>query len=321
MSLPVESTAAEATPPFRWRAALPVLARLPQGALSRAAGWLADLPLPGPLRRPVLTLFAGVTGIDTSEAERPLRDYPTLNAFFVRRLRPGSRTWPGEAGVVASPVDGVMGQSGAVHDGVLLQAKGRPYDAATLLGDAAEARRFSGGAFITIYLAPHHYHRIHAPVSGEVRWARHVPGGLMPVNAAAVRLVPELFVRNERLAAGLETAVGPVALVAVGAYNVGRISAAFDAAWSGAEAGWITNRRHPPPALRRYHPGLPVQVGDEFMAFHLGSTVVLLLPPGLALAPDLRSGLEVRAGSILARSAAAPHLSGSDAPTEGPGSG
>jgi phosphatidylserine decarboxylase len=304
-----------------WRVAFAVLTRLPQGALSRTVGHLADLSLPRLLRRPLLGLFARVTGIDVSEAERPLADYHSVNDLFVRRLKPGARDWPSDRGVVASPVDGIVGQCGPLLAGTLLQAKGHPYRAAELLGDVAEAQHFDGGSFLTLYLSPRHYHRIHAPVTGGVRWARHVPGALLPVSQVAVRHVSEIFVRNERLAAGIDTALGPVALVAVGAYNVGRISAAFDPAWSGPEAGWISNRAHPPPPLRRYYPHIPMDTGDDFMAFHLGSTVILLLPPSMRLEPELEPGLEVHAGRVLARPTPGDHLVASDAPHQGSGTG
>jgi phosphatidylserine decarboxylase len=294
-------------PRLHWRFALGTIRRLPQGLLSRAAGLIADLPLPRLARGPVLGTFAWLTGIEVAEAEHPLSDYRSVNAFFVRRLRSGARVWPEAPGVVASPVDGVLGQLGSIDEGTLVQAKGLTYRTAELLADPRGAARFEAGTFVTIYLAPRHYHRIHAPVTGKVAWARHVPGRLLPVNDPAVASIPGLFARNERLAAGIETAAGPVGLVAVGAYNVGRISAAFDPAW-GRERPWITNRAGPPSPDRRYFPKVPVDIGDEFMAFHLGSTIVLLLGPRAALEPGLEPGQEIEAGRILARWRTRSHL-------------
>lgn len=283
-----------------WRMALAVLRRLPQGLLSRGAGALADLPLPAPLRRPILGAFARLVGIDVEEAERPLPEYPSVNAFFVRRLRPDARPFPRDGDRVASPVDGVIGAIGAVADGHALQAKGRRYRVAGLLGDAQRAAAHAQSLFVTLYLSPRHYHRIHTPLPGRIVEARHHPGRLFPVNRPAIASIDDLFVVNERLVVHLESAVGPVAVVAVGAYNVGRISTAFDPAWSGADGGAVTNRGTPPPPLRRYAPGIEVDPGEEIMAFHLGSTVVLLLPPPLVLAPDVIEGAEVRAGAVLA---------------------
>lgn len=291
-------------PPVHWRAVLAALARLPQGALSRGLGRIADLPLPRPLRRPVLGAFARAVGIDVAEAELPLEEYGSLNQFFVRRLRPGARPWPGTDSVAGSPVDGIVGQVGRVTEGRLIQAKGRWYGAADLLHDPAEAERFEGGAFATIYLSPRHYHRIHAPTAGEIPAARHVPGLLLPVNEPAVLHVPELFARNERLVCVLDGPLGRISIVAVGAYNVGRISAAFDPDWNAppGKGRWVTNRPGAREELRTYDPPVPVEQGEEIMAFHLGSTVVLLFEPGrVELRSDLGPGAPVRLGEEIAR--------------------
>lgn len=287
-----------------WRAMLALLGRLPQGAMSRGFGRVADVSLPRPLRKPVLNAFARAVGIDLAEAELSLDEYPTLNAFFVRRLRRGAREWPRDAATIASPVDGITGQLGRIADGRLIQAKGRYYSAAALLDDADEARHYEGGAFATLYLSPRHYHRIHAPFPGTIAAARHVPGALLPVNGPAVMHVADLFARNERLICYLDGAAGRVAVVAVGAYNVGRISAAFDPRWdaTGGRGTWATNRRAAQPETRRYAPPVQIGVGDEIMAFHLGSTVVLLFEPSrVRLDPTLQPGQDVRLGEMIGR--------------------
>jgi phosphatidylserine decarboxylase len=284
----------DVTPPplaLRSRATLAALARLPQGALSRGFGRLADLPVPRPLRGAVIGGFARAVGVDLSEAERPVGEYRSVNAFFTRRLRPGARSWPEAGDVVASPVDGAMGQLGRIEDGRALQAKGRHYSVAELLGDAEAAAPYDGGTFLTLYLSPRDYHRIHTPLPGRVVSVRHLPGGLMPVNAPAVASVDRLFCRNERLVCHLETDAGRCAVVAVGAYNVGRITTAFDPAWT-------TNRPDlREPAARGYDPPVTLGREDELMTFHLGSTVVLLWEPGrVELKTRLGPGDTVRVG-------------------------
>ena len=297
-------------PPGRaWRTVLAILARLPQASLSRGMGRVADIPLPPRLRKAAIGAFARALGIDVSEAEHPFYEYPSLNAFFVRRLRPGLRRWPDADDVLASPVDGVLGQLGQITSGRLIQAKGRSYSAADLLGNADDGARYDGGVFLTLYLSPRHYHRIHAPIPGGIPLARHLPGALLPVNAAAVNGVEDLFPRNERLVCFIDGQIGRVAVVAVGAYNVGRISASFDPAWSGEDGSWITNRRMSPPPERVYDPPVPVPRGGEIMAFHLGSTVVLLVEPGrVRLDRNLAPGQEVKLGDDLAQPEARENL-------------
>jgi phosphatidylserine decarboxylase len=291
-------------PRVRSRAMLRVLARLPQGVLSRAFGRVADVPLPRTLRGPILGAFARAVGADPAEAELPIAEYPSLNRFFTRRLRPGARAWPGDPRVAACPVDGAAGQMGDIRRGRLIQAKGRDYSLAELLDDGDEWRRFDGGRFLTVYLSPKDYHRIHSPCDGAIPRARHVPGALLPVNVPAVAHVPSLFARNERLLCYIDGPLGRVALVAVGAYNVGRISAAFDPEWNAppGKSEWVTNRGGVAPATKTYDPPVPVEQGDEVMTFHLGSTIVLVFEPGrVALDASLTPGGKVRLGQAVGR--------------------
>lgn len=282
--------------PWSWRGFAWLMRRLPQGGLSRAAGRLADVPLPRLLRRPVLGGFAWLVGIDLHEAELPLVAYPTLDAFFTRRLRPGCRPQPADPEVVTSPVDGTLGELGAVAGGTLVQAKGLTYGLAELLGDATAAARYEGGSFVTVYLSPRDYHRIHAPAGGAIGWARHEPGRLLPVNRPLTAVEPRLFARNERLVCEIANGRQRFAVVAVGAMNVGRISADFDPGWNGPRGG-VANRRRATPATRSYQPAVVVARGEQLMTFHLGSTVVLLLGPAAPpLLPSLRSGAPVRLG-------------------------
>jgi phosphatidylserine decarboxylase len=282
-----------------WRMTLALLERLPQAALSRSFGRLADTPVPRPLRRAIIGGFASAMGIDVGEAEHDVTAYRSINDFFVRRLRAGARSWPEESSVAASPVDGVIGQHGPITDGRLIQAKGRHYSVRDLVPDDTEAIRYVDGAFITIYLSPRHYHRIHAPVGGTVPLALHVPGALLPVNEPAVAHIPNLFPRNERVLCPIDSDLGRVCVIAVGAYNVGRISTAFDPAWVGPGQRVANRRGVTSPQRRRYDPPLNVARGDELMAFHLGSTIVMLFEPGVRITAHA-PGTEVRLGSIVA---------------------
>ncbi|TVR65940.1 MAG: phosphatidylserine decarboxylase [Gemmatimonadales bacterium] len=334
--------------PLRWKLILGLVTRLPQGLISRFTGSLAAIPIPGPFRRLVLGAFARAVGIDVAEAEKPLGAYPSVSHFFTRRLRAGVRSWPSDPTMPASPVDGRVGAVGRIRNGEAIQAKGISYQVAELLGfESPRVSRLEGGTFVTLYLSPRDYHRIHAPVGGEVTWGRILPGALFPVNAPAVASIPRLFPRNERLvawletmgsspesaagsesAAGPESAVGsesvggpepvdgpepvagpsvPVAVVAVGAFNVGGISALYDPAWHRDEGAGrsLTNRPGKQrPRTRRYESPKRVARGDEFMAFHLGSTVVLLFGPDDSrgdLDPGVRPGETIRLGAPLFR--------------------
>jgi phosphatidylserine decarboxylase len=262
-------------------------------ALSRATGRLADLRLPAPLLQPLLRLYVRAFGVDLAEAAEPLGSFPSFNAFFTRRLREGVRPVAAGPGVVVSPSDSRLSGIGPLPpDGRLEQVKGSDYSIEALLGSAEDAAHFRHGTHATLYLSPAMYHRVHSPVDGRIRRWRYVPGRLFPVNAAGVRSVPGLFTRNERVAILVESeAHGPVAVVLVGAANVGRISLAF--------ADLVTNRRRPAGSVVPPSP-VAVRRGDELGAFNLGSTVVLLLADS-SLVPAAGRGDLVRVGQALWR--------------------
>lgn len=237
-------------------------------ALSRFVGRMSDAQLPRPVLLQLLRLYVKAFRVDLEDAARPLEDFTSFDDFFTRRLRPGARTIAPGAETLVSPVDGALANAGDVQEGRILQVKGIDYSVAELLDDEVAARRFIGGSFLTFYLSPRDYHRIHAPVDGEILGYRYVPGRLYPVNSLGTRHVPALFAQNERLTTYLRTPHGQMAVVKVGATSVGRISVVYDEVRtnSGLEQA------------QALHYARPIQTrkGEELGVFHLGSTVVLL---------------------------------------------
>ena len=261
--------------------------------VSRWASRVADCRLPGPLLRPLVRLYVRAYGVDLAEAADPLSSYRCFNEFFTRRLREGARVVDCGPGVVVSPSDSRVSSIGPIPaDGLLEQIKGHTYPLQELLG-GPEAAEFRQGAHATLYLSPAMYHRVHSPVAGRIRCWRYLPGRLYPVNALAVRLVKGLFVLNERIAIVIDTDdLGPVAVVMVGATNVGRMTLAFD--------GLTTNAGLPATAVRPATP-LPVTRGQELGAFNLGSTVVMLMGKAENLRPQAKPGELVKMGQALWR--------------------
>lgn len=241
--------------------------------------------------------FTRLYAVDLAEALPPPGGYPSFNAFFTRALRPGARPADPDPATVTSPADGIVQQVGALRGAALLQVKGCDYDAGELLGDAAAATAFHDGLFITIYLAPWNYHRVHMPVAGHIRRMTHVPGELWSVNAVTAARVPRLFSRNERLVCHGVAPWGPFAIVLVGALNVGSVSTAW--------AGEVLPRRSAGPHHWDYPaatPGMALGRGDLLGQFNMGSTVVVLLPRGAAgWRAGLAVGEAVKVGATLGR--------------------
>jgi phosphatidylserine decarboxylase len=271
---------------------------LPKNALSRLAGRLVSLRLPGPLQRLQIRAFARTFGVDLDEVREPLDSFACLQDFFVRELADGARPLPDDPRAFVSPCDGAWGASGRVEDGTLLQVKGRPYALAALLGDAAQAARYEGGWFATLYLSPRDYHRFHAPCDARVRRLRYLPGSLWPVNRAGVEGVEGLFAENERLCAtfDLPGASGAEALciAAVGATVVGKVKVDFDSL--------ETNRPGAEACLRSYEEGaVALARGQQWGRFEFGSTLVLVArAEAVELAPRA-PGTPVRLGEAIGR--------------------
>jgi phosphatidylserine decarboxylase len=266
---------------------------LPQHALSRLILAATRVRLPwfkNLLTRGFLRLFS----VDMSEATEPdPYRYGSFNEFFTRALRAEARPIDADPERIASPVDGMVSECGAIDGDRLLQAKGRQYTLDELLAQQPWARSFAGGSFATLYLAPFNYHRIHMAVRGTLRDTVYVPGRLFSVNSATARHVPRLFARNERVLTLFDTEFGQFALVMVGALNVGSMATAW--------AGDIT------PAARRVVtripcPAVTLDKGAELGRFNMGSTVILLFEPKRAeWHPLLRAGSVVQLGQAIGR--------------------
>jgi len=255
-----------------WPLSLNLMRLYPKRLGSAGAGWAASRPLAVALREPLLGRFVRAYHIDMDEAELPLAAYPSLQALFTRRLKEGLR--PQEApvpGFINSPVDGEVVACGRIEAGRAIQAKGLPYRIEELLKHDPQASRFEGGHYLTLYLSPRDYHRIHVPLSGQVQAVGRVEGELWPVNQASTGHVPRLYERNRR-ATWVAQGVGPdqgleVAAVLVGATHVGGVL---------IDPRWLGGRQLPRDgafAVDR----LPCRAGEDLGTFQFGSTVVLLI--------------------------------------------
>ncbi len=236
---------------------------MPQQLLSRMAGRIAGSEN-RLVKETFIRLFCLFFPVNLLEAERTrIQDYRSFNDFFTRSLCEAARPIEGR---LCSPADGLVAALGDLHEGQLLQAKGIDYSLDTLL---AEVPRLVNGSFITIYLAPHNYHRVHAPCQSELIAAKYIPGRLFSVNRMTAAGVPDLLVTNERLVCRLATDpgiddAGTMYCVMVGAMLV----AGIKPAWSSAPCR---------PGLEVHiGTGIMFEQGDEIGHFLMGSTVVLV---------------------------------------------
>ena len=267
---------------------------LPHRLLSSLARRLAYSTNPAISQRLIDTVIAKF-GVDMNEAANSdPRAYPSFNAFFTRELRAGARMPDPDPRALLMPADGRISQCGKIEAGRIFQAKGQSFTVEELLGDAASAQPYADGLFATVYLSPRDYHRVHMSFGGRLVETVHVPGRLFSVGTDAVASVPGLFARNERLVCHFETEFGPMVQVMIGALLV----SGGETVWSGVEIPPYGDR-----ITRKDWRGRDITLDKfaEMARFNYGSTVIVLLPPGVAeLAPGLAAESPVRLGQRLA---------------------
>jgi phosphatidylserine decarboxylase len=240
---------------------------VPRKSMSRVVGWFMHLRGPRILNTLSIRAFAWFYNINVDEAELAMEHYHSIGHFFTRRLKPGARpianTW------AVHPCDSLIIQHGPIEEGVLIQAKGQRFRLVELTEDPQAMEKYGDGFFLTYYLCPTDYHRVHSPVHGYIRSVMYRNGDLWPVNMSSVKSVPKLYVVNERLMTEIATEFGPVGVVMVGATNVGSMSLAFDPN--------IRTNRNVKSKRHTYETPIEINKGDELGIFHMGSTVILLL--------------------------------------------
>ena len=265
---------------------------LPKNLISRTVYRIARSRRPW-IKDPLIAWYARTYSVDLTEAETAdLRAYPSLNAFFTRALRDGARPIAGDERTVVAPADGVLSEFGDIVGGRLLQAKRMHYGLGELLGESdAAVAQFAHGTYLTVYLAPPDYHRVHLPIAGSLTRTTYIPGERFSVSLLAASAIGRLFCRNERVICWFDTPAGEMAIVFVGALNVSSISTArLDEITSGGERRW---REATPVRYAR---------GAEIGRFNLGSTVIVLLEKGtMRWREDLVSTMTLKVGQPVGR--------------------
>jgi len=249
-----------------------------------------------PVKNTQIALIGSLVGVDWAEAKlENISDFENFNAFFTRELADGVRPVDPDPLTFVSPSDGRISQCGRITNDRILQAKGRHYSIRSLLANDPSAADFMNGFFHTIYLSPRDYHRVHMPFDGKLLRMVHVPGRLFSVAPYTVRQVPDLFARNERVISLFETTHGLMGVVLVGAMLV----SSMETVWSGL----VT-----PPRGRKITRGdwsrrdINLNKGAEMGRFNMGSTVILLLPPGAVSSIEhYESGDNITMGQKLGR--------------------
>lgn len=306
--LPGKNTAFEET--MATERQMQSLKLFPSRAASRLWGQVHDKELPRWMRKPVYKAWTAVFNCKLDEMMFELEEYANLGEFFSRPLKQSARSFDPAPHHLASPVDGTVSSTGIVNDSnnvpTLEQIKGARYRLDDFLGALpsffTETTPASKGKLVfycVLYLAPGDYHRIHAPIDWRVEERRHFPGNLFPVNHVAARLVPSLFVENERVALLGEWKHGFFSLTAVGALNVGSIVLT-------KEPEFRTNTAAQDQLVgqcleKKYGAKMDAIRGEELAQFKLGSTVVLVFEAPKSFQFTVKPGDKVTLGKCIGK--------------------
>ncbi|MDX1958458.1 MAG: archaetidylserine decarboxylase [Leptospiraceae bacterium] len=270
-----------------------LLSVLPKNLISKLFGMFTYIKLPRFLMIPILKAFAKLYKINVSEAELNIQEYNSLNQFFTRALKAGARIIDSAENAVVSPVDARITNYGDINDTTLIQAKGIDFNVRELIGSEKYFKDFENGKFMTLYLSPQDYHRIHSPFYGKVLGYYYEPGKLFPVNDLAVIGIKSLFPKNERLITFLQTEFGKIAVVKVGASNVGKIRVTYDNKI--VTNSWIRF----PKDVDYKNVNIFIDKGAELGRFEMGSTVILIFERNTIDFLDLPREEKIQYGSTI----------------------
>lgn len=261
--------------------------RIPRRTLTRFVGWLAKIEQPV-VRNASIYVWRLFSYIDLSEAKKT--EFRSLHDCFIRELKPGARPVDVAADIVVSPCDAIVGASGAIEDGVLLQVKGSDYTLAELVRSDDLVAQFRHGTYVTLRLTAAMYHRFHAPHTGTLSRVTHIAGDTWNVNPPTLERIPRVFCRNERAVIELDLVTGQrIVMVPVAAILVAGLKLKF--------INMPADRSHSELWQRTCR--VPVAKGDELGWFEHGSTIIVLAPPGFSLVPTITCGKETRMGQAL----------------------
>lgn len=262
--------------------------RLPRRLATTLVGRIARVEHPL-IAKPAIALWRFFGGVDLSDAATTR--FRSLRDGFTRALKPGARRFDPDPATIAAPCDAIVGAQGRIDGDALYQVKGFPYRLGDLIPDPALVERFRDGSFVTLRLTAGMYHRFHAPHALTVEGVTYLSGDCWNVNPIALKRVERLFCRNERAVIEARLADGtPMLLVPVAAILVASIRLAFlDSAQCLRDFG-----------SARLGCDVALSKGAEMGWFEHGSTILVFVPRGVRLRPELVEGEAIRAGDAIA---------------------
>jgi len=265
--------------------------RIPRITLTRFMGWWSQIRHPWVVQSS-MAVWRMFSDLDLSEAKS--QKFDSLHACFTRELRPGARVVNPDPTFMTSPCDAIVGACGTIKQGQVFQAKGFSYQLETLLGSSPRGQHWpavlEGGTYLTLRLTSSMYHRFHAPDDVQLQHVTYISGDTWNVNPVALARVQELFCKNERAVLHMKTQEGvpflivPVAAVLVASMRFHAVDVLLNLRYKGPNEM---------PCDAHY------AKGEEMGWFEHGSTILVFVPKGFALADGIATGQQIRMGRAL----------------------
>lgn len=222
----------------------------------------------------VVPVFVKTYKINENEMLQPISEFSSLHELFTRKLNMSNRPITEGEDVVVSPVDAVIEEFGQIREDQTFIAKGKEYSISEMLHRDDVKEKYINGMFLILYLSPSHYHRIHAPISGEIIGQWSLGTSSYPVNNWGVTYGKSPFTKNYRVISEVVKNESHLAIVKVGAMFVNGID--------------LT------------HEGEKIHKGEEIGYFSFGSTIILLFEKDtFELHPDIHKKMDILVGQPL----------------------
>ncbi len=156
--------------------------------------------------------------------ERKLnKDYANFNDFFVRRFKEGARVFNSDNFQLGAFAEARYFGFDSINDQLTYPVKGQYLQAKKMLENDKWDKIFSQGPMLIARLCPTDYHRFHFPCDGNIVDNYRKKGHFHSVNPIALTTKNDILCTNEREITILDTAIGKLAYIEVGAMCVGKI--------------------------------------------------------------------------------------------------
>jgi phosphatidylserine decarboxylase len=227
-----------------------------------------------PYSKLLIPSFVKTYKLNLGETTKTLNDFKTLHDLFTRELKRDLRPITVGKQVVVSPVDAVIEEFGPIRTDQTFMAKGKSYSISEMLNKEEIKKKYINGTFVILYLSPSHYHRIHAPISGEITDQFSLGTSSYPVNRLGVEYGISPFTKNFRVISEVVSNGVHLAIVKVGAMFVNGIE--------------LTHR------------GESIEKGEEIGYFSFGSTIILLFEKdSFILGDHIHKKMDIQVGQAI----------------------